>query len=328
MSKRNQSSQQTLDVIVPVFNEEAAIHQFHQLLIQTLDTVDLRCRIIYVNDGSSDGTQAALQALAQTDERITVVELSRNFGHQAALTAGMDLSNADYTVTLDGDGQHPPALITEMLALARQGYDIVLTQRVEAQKAAGFKRWTSEAFYRLINRMGETRILPGGADFRLLSRTAVAKLKTMREYHRFLRGMVAWMGFKTVILPFTPPARLAGNSKYSLRKMIRLGMNAIFSFSLMPLYAAVTIGGIFLLLALAEAVYVLSFWVTGNTAQLAPGWSSLMFMLLIIGGSLMVTLGLIGIYIGYIFQEVKGRPIYLVRTKTPASLAGPHETTD
>lgn len=317
MSKPRPSSQPTLDVIVPVYNEEAGIRQFHALLIDSINPLKDHCRVIYVNDGSTDATQQILLSLAQADPRVTVVELSRNFGHQAALTAGLDLANADYVVTLDGDGQHPPSLIAEMLALARQGYDIVLTQRIEAGRSAGFKRWSSNAFYRLINRMGETKILPGGADFRLMNRTVVEKLKTMREYQRFLRGMVAWMGFKTVILPFQPPDRLAGQSKYSLRKMLRLGMNAVFSFSLMPLYAAVTIGGIFLLLALAEALYVLSFWISGNTDRLAPGWSSLMFMLLIIGGSLMVTLGLIGIYIGYIFQEVKRRPIYLVRSMTP-----------
>ena len=135
----------------------------------------------------------------------------------------------------------------------------------------------------------------------------------MKEYHRFLRGIVAWMGYKTIILPFKPPERLAGESKYSLNKMIRLGMDAIFSFSLVPLYIAISVGGIFLFLALAEMVYVLSFWISGNTSHLAPGWSSLMFVLLVVGGSLMISLGFIGIYIGYIFQEVKNRPIYLIR---------------
>ncbi len=201
--------------------------------------------------------------------------------------------------------------------------EALLTQRVEEQGLTPFKRLTSALFYRVINRLGETQILPGGADFRLMSRVVVEKLRDMREYHRFLRGMVAWMGFKTVIVPFTPPQRLAGASKYSLRKMLRLGMNAIFSFSLMPLYAAVSIGALFLVLALIEAVYVLSFWVTGNTAQLAPGWSSLMFMLLVVGGTLMITLGVVGIYIGYIFQEVKHRPVYVVRAEAPAPTPPP-----
>lgn len=302
-----------MDLVIPMFNEESAAALFHQQLSEAIAGLPYTFQILYINDGSRDQTQAVLEQLVQADARVRVIELSRNFGHQAALTAGLDRACGDYTITLDGDGQHPPALIPQMLALAEQGYDIVLTQRVEEQGITPFKRFTSALFYRVINRLGETQILPGGADFRLMSRVVVEELRNMREYHRFLRGMVAWMGFKTVIVPFTPPQRLAGASKYSLRKMLRLGMNAIFSFSLMPLYAAVSIGGLFLVLALIEAVYVLSFWVTGNTAQLAPGWSSLMFMLLIIGGSLMVTLGLIGIYIGYIFQEVKQRPLYLIR---------------
>jgi len=303
----------SVDLVIPMFNEEDAAAMFHQQLSEAIAGLPYAFRICYINDGSRDQTGAVLEQIEAADPRVRVIELSRNFGHQAAITAGLDQANADYTITLDGDGQHPPALIGEMLSLAAQGYDMVLSQRVEEQGLTPFKRFTSALFYSIINRLGETEILPGGADFRLMSRTVVEQLRGMREYHRFLRGMVAWMGFKTIILPFTPPQRLAGDSKYSLRKMLRLGMNAIFSFSLMPLYAAVSIGALFLVLAFIEAVYVLSFWVSGNTAQLAPGWSSLMFMLLIIGGSLMVTMGLIGIYIGYIFQEVKQRPIYMVR---------------
>lgn len=318
----------SVDLVIPMFNEEDAAAMFHQQLSTAIAGLPYTFRICYINDGSRDQTQAALEKIALCDPRVRVIELSRNFGHQAALTAGLDQADGDYTITLDGDGQHPPALIAEMLSLAEQGYDMVLSQRVEEQGLTPFKRFTSSLFYSVINRMGETQILPGGADFRLMSRPVVEQLRGMREYHRFLRGMVAWMGFKTVILPFTPPQRLAGDSKYSLRKMLRLGMNAIFSFSLMPLYAAVSIGALFLVLALIEAVYVLSFWVTGNTAQLAPGWSSLMFMLLIIGGSLMITLGLIGIYIGYIFQEVKQRPIYLIRKALRQDPAHDEDSTD
>jgi len=151
-----------------------------------------------------------------------------------------------------------------------------------------------------------------------LARTVVDAVRSMREYHRFLRGMVAWSGFHTVILPFKPPPRMAGESKYSLKKMVRLSMDAIFSFSLLPLYVAISVGVGFLCLALVEMIYVLSFWISGNTARLAPGWSSLMFMLLFVGGSLMVFLGFLGIYVGYIFQEVKRRPIYIIRRRLAA----------
>ena len=307
---------QTVDIVVPVYNEEAAIEAFHQQLCAALDGLAYAFRFIYVNDGSADATAARLEALAAADDRLLLVELSRNFGHQAALTAGLDAADADFTLTLDGDGEHPPELIPQMLELAQAGYEVVLTQRVEGQQASAFKRWTSDRFYALLNRVADTKIPPGAGDFRLLARPALTALKQMPEHHRFLRGMVAWMGFRTVLLPYTPARRLAGQSKYSLAKMVRLAMNAVFSFSLVPLYVSLSLGGIFLLLALVEAIYVLSFWVSGQQASLAPGWSSLMFVLLVVGGMVMVTLGIMGLYLGYIFQEVKRRPTYLIRKIT------------
>ncbi len=313
----------TVDLIIPVYNEQGVVSTFHAQLCQAVDALPYAFTILYVDDGSSDGTPAELAALAQADGRVRVVTLSRNFGHQAALSAGLDRADGDFTITLDGDGQHPPTLIPQMLSLAQAGYEVVLTQRLESDELPWFKRATSALFYRLLNRVGSTNILPGGADFRLLSRAAVQALRSLPEYHRFLRGMVAWIGFRTVILPFAQPARLAGHSKYSLRKMTRLAMDAVFSFSLVPLYMGISLGVLFLLGALAEAVYVLSFWITGNTANLAPGWSSLMFMLLVVGGTLMITLGVVGIYIGYIFQEVKHRPVYVVRAEAPAPTPPP-----
>ncbi len=317
----------TVGIVIPVYNEEEALPAFHQLLCDALKPLAYTFFIYYVNDGSVDGSQKLLNHLASQDSRVTVIELSRNFGHQAALTAGIDAAEGDYIITLDGDGQHPPGLIPAMLDLAAAGYDLVLTQRHDELEGSAFKRQTAGLFYRLINRIGDTQVLPGGADFRLMSRTAVDGLKQMREYHRFLRGMVSWMGFRTVILPYQPPERLAGRSKYTLRKMLRLAANAIFSFSLVPLYIGLSLGMLLLLLAVAEMIYVLSFWVTGNQHSLAPGWSSLMFVLLVIGGILMILMGFIGVYIGYIFQEVKRRPIYLVRevVRRPDSPPAPTE---
>ncbi len=313
MSDTQTASHPSVDLIVPVYNEAEAVAEFHRQLSAVIDALPNEISILYVDDGSTDQTLPILREIAETDTRVTVIELSRNFGHQAALTAGLDQSKGDVVITMDGDGEHPPQLIPQMLELAAAGYDIILTQRLEAQRGSAFKRWTSELFYRLINRIGSTRILPGSADFRLMTRSTVDALCKMREYQRFLRGMVAWMGYRTVILPYAPGERLGGKSKYSLRQMLRLSMDAIFSFSLVPLYISITIGGVFLLLALAEMIYVLSFWISGRQASLAPGWSSLMFVLLVVGGALMMTLGLIGIYVGYIFQEVKDRPVYLIR---------------
>ncbi len=303
----------TVDLIIPVFNEEEVINLFHDKLAAALTELPYLFSIWYINDGSKDGTGSKLAEIARVDPRVQVVELSRNFGHQAALTAGLDRAQADYVISLDGDGQHPPEMIAELLKLAETGYDIVQTERLDAEDISAFKRWTSAAFYRLINRIGSTQVTPGAADFRLLSRQVVEALRNMPEYHRFLRGMVAWVGYKSIILPYTPPPRMAGKSKYSLQKMVRLSMDAVFSFSLVPLYIGISLGILMLLLALIEMVYVLSFWVTGNISHLAPGWSSLMFIILIVGGFLMISIGVIGVYIGYIFQEVKGRPVYLVR---------------
>ncbi len=303
----------TVDLIIPVYNEEEVINLFHNKLTAALINLPYIFTIWYINDGSKDGTGSKLAEIAGNDPRVQVVELSRNFGHQAALTAGLDRAQADYVISLDGDGQHPPELISELLKLAESGYDIVQTERLDAEDISAFKRWTSAAFYRLINRIGSTQITPGAADFRLLSHQVVEALRNMPEYHRFLRGMVAWVGYKSIILPYNPPPRMAGKSKYSLQKMVRLSMDAVFSFSLVPLYIGISLGILMLLLALIEMIYVLSFWVTGNISHLAPGWSSLMFIILIVGGFLMISIGVIGVYIGYIFQEVKGRPVYLVR---------------
>ncbi len=315
----------TVDLVIPVYNEAEGLQDFHNLLCKSIDPLQYRFHILYVNDGSTDSTSELLADLCQHDGRVQVIELSRNFGHQAALTAGMDQAHGDYVITLDGDGQHPPGMICEMLNMAQHGYEVVLTQRVQDEKSSPFKRFTSSLFYNLINRMGDTHIEPGAADFRLLSRPVVDSLCQMREYHRFLRGMLAWMGFKTVILPYRAEERLGGKSKYTLRKMTRLAMNAIFSFSLIPLYISISLGFLMLLGAVLEVLYVLSLWLTGNQATLAPGWSSLMFMMMLIGGILMILLGFIGIYVGYIFQEVKRRPIYLIRKISPQEDPGHSE---
>lgn len=300
-------------IVIPIYNEEGVVTQTHARLRSVVDELPHQFSFYYVNDGSSDGTAGELAALTKQDQRIHVLELSRNFGHQAALTAGLDHAEGDVVISMDGDGQHPPDLIPQMLDLIQQGYDIVQTQRMDEAQPASFKKWTSGLFYRFINAISGTHILPGAADFRALTRPVVEALKSMPEYHRFLRGMVAWIGFKMVILPYQPAERISGKSKYSFRKMLNLAVNAIFSFSLVPLYIGLSVGGIFLCLALLEMIYVLSFWLTGNTSRLEPGWSSLMFVLLIIGGVIMILLGFIGVYVGFIFQEAKHRPIYLIK---------------
>jgi glycosyltransferase involved in cell wall biosynthesis len=306
-----------VDIVIPVFNEAGIVEKSYESLSAAIGPSPHSFTLSYVNDGSTDATAASLAGLAARDPRVRVIELSRNFGHQAALTAGIDAAQGDVVITMDCDGQHPPELIPQMLELISSGYDIVQGQRAADAQTTGFKKSTSAAFYRLLNAISGTRVEPGAADFRAMSRQTVDALKSMPEYHRFLRGMISWMGFRSVILPYHESTRLGGRSKYSIAKMLRLAMDALFSFSLAPLYIGLSLGGLFLCLALAEMLYVLSFWVTGRTSGLAAGWSSLMFILLIIGGMLMILLGFVGVYVGYIFQEVKHRPVYLVRKGGP-----------
>jgi dolichol-phosphate mannosyltransferase len=308
-----------VDIVVPVYNEEDGIEKFHHSLIQVIDDLPNLFRIFYINDGSGDRTQELLTGFAVQDTRVNVVELSRNFGHQPALCAGLDQADGDVVICMDGDGQNPPGLIPEMLSLYRNGYDIILMQRLDQVKLQSFKRLTSSGFYWLIKHLSHTPVIPGVADFRLMARNAVQALRQMPEYHRFLRGMITWMGFKTVIVPFETGERLAGKSKYSLKKMVKLAADAIFSFSLTPLWIGLLTGGFFFALALIEVIYVLSFWMTGKQSSLAPGWSSLIFVILIVGGTIMINLGFIGVYVGYIFQEAKHRPVYLIRSMTATS---------
>ena len=302
-----------ISIVIPVYNEAGVIEQTHVKIAATLDALPYDFSVYYVDDGSTDETGAALAAIAAQDKRIHPLILSRNFGHQAALTAGLDHADGDVIISMDADGQHPPEMLAGMIDLVRQGYDIVQAQRIESETSFSFKRITSNAFYTLLNRISGTHVEPGAADFRALSRQALDALKSMPEYHRFLRGMIAWMGYKSVILPYHEPKRVAGKSKYSLSKMLRLASDAIFSFSLMPLYIGLSVGGLFLVLALAQIVYVLLLWFTGQNARIVPGWSSLMAVMLIASGIIMILLGFIGVYVGYIFQQVKGRPVYLLK---------------
>ena len=312
----------TLDVVVPLYNEAGAIARFHASLVTMLRRSGRTWRIVYVNDGSNDDTLRRLRDIAQSHDEIVILDLSRNFGHQAALSAGLDAADADAVIMMDGDGQHPPALIPEMLRLYDSGYEIVQAQRRSSLAEGAFKSRTSVCFYRLISAIGEMKLHEGAADYRLISRDVLHTIQKMPEYHRFLRGMITWLGFRQVLLPYTPAERMGGVSKYTLRKMLRLASDGIFSFSLLPLRLGIVLGCVWIIFALIEASYVTSFWLRGNQKLLVPGWSSIIILTTLCGGIMMILLGFIGVYVGMIFQQVKGRPIYVIRSEA-AKASGP-----
>ncbi len=304
----------SIDLVVPVFNEQGVVEQTYEDVCKIIDTLPHTFTIYYVDDGSDDKTVQSLNALAKADKRIVVLELSRNFGHQAALTAGLDAAQGDFVISMDADGQHPPEMITEMIRLFEQGYDIVQAQRIDDDgRGLSFKRVTSSAFYNFINRISGTQMIPGAADFRGMSRQAADALKAMPEYHRFLRGMVSWIGYKSVIIPYHETKRVAGRTKYNLGKMVRLAMDAVFSFSLVPLYIGLSAGVFFMMLAAAQIISVVYLWMTNQKDQIVPGWTSVLTLMLIGNGIIMILLGFIGVYVGYVFQEVKRRPIFLLK---------------
>lgn len=308
-----------LTVIVPVFNEALALDVFHGRLIDVIERLSLQTVVIYVNDGSTDETRQVLDEIAKADPRVSALELSRNFGHQAALSAGLARAQGKLVVMMDGDGQHPPELIFEMIRLQSLGYDIVQCQRLDATSSASFmKRVTARLFYALLRNIGEIDLPPGSADFRLITDEVLEVLRSLPECHRFIRGMISWVGFRSILLPYRPEDRIGGRTKYSIKKMLRLAGDGVFSFSLVPLRLGLLVGSTFFLLGVAEIIYVLTFWIAGQQRSLVPGWSSIIVLVTLATACIMVVLGFIGIYVGMIFQEVKRRPVFIVRN-TPGS---------
>ena len=304
-------AESTLAIVIPCYNEAAVIEQFYGELARALETVDVDWRACFVDDGSTDETLERLNGLAKSHPRVRVYSLSRNFGHQVALSAGLDVTLGSAVVMMDGDLQHPPALLPTMIALWRRGFDVVSGVREDMEDAGWFKRTTARAIYGLINRMGDTEIVPGAADFCLLSSRAHAALCAMPERHRFLRGMVSWIGFHRSYLKFQAPRRPAGESKYTTLKMIALALDALFSFSAAPMRTATRLGLALLVPGVVYFVYILLRYVAVN--DFIRGWGSLICTLMIIGGIQLIFIGIIGEYLARIFEESKHRPLYFFK---------------
>jgi dolichol-phosphate mannosyltransferase len=297
-----------VSIVVPVYGEADNLLPLHREVTRQMDSLGLPYEFVFVDDGSQDGSLEVLRTLHRQDARVRVVGLSRNFGHQYAVSAGLEYASGDAVITMDADLQHPAELIPEMITLWRQGVQVVYTIRDDRQLGL-FKRWTSAAFYRLINAISDTPIIPGGADFRLLDRKVVDQLVAMPERARFLRGMVSWLGYRQQGLHYQANPRLSGRSKYSLRKMIRLALTGVTSFSSTPLRVSAVLGFVTVRASTPYALWAV--YARCLTDIAIPGWASLLVVVLFLGGVQLISLGVIGEYLGQIYVEVKQRPLYL-----------------
>ncbi|ACK64483.1 glycosyl transferase family 2 [Rippkaea orientalis PCC 8801] len=302
-----------ISVIIPCYNEEAVINETNCRLISVIQGITPNFELIYVDDGSQDKTADLLRQLQQNDPRIRTILLSRNFGHQMAVTAGLDHATGDAIVLIDADLQDPPEVIEQMVYQWSQGYHVAYGVRTERIGETAFKRWTAKAFYRLMNQLSDVPIPLDTGDFRLMDRQVVEALKLMPERDRFLRGMISWVGFKQVAVPYQRAPRLAGVSKYPFWKMVRFATDGILSFSLVPLRMAIWTGLFTFGLSLIGIIYALI--IRLFTKSWVEGWTLLFISVLFIGGIQLVFLGVIGEYIGRIYRENKQRPLYLVRER-------------
>ena len=300
----------TLSVIVPCFNEAEVIATTHEELMQTLTDQEFALELIYVDDGSRDTTADQLRDIARHCEQVKLLCLSRNFGHQIAVTAGLDHASGDAVVIIDADLQDPPAVILEMLDKWRQGYDVAYGTRTDRPAETWFKLATASGFYRLMNRLSDTEIPMDTGDFRLLDRTVVEAIRRMPERDRFLRGMVSWVGFRQVAVPYARAARRAGESKYPVWKMVRFALDGILSFSAQPLRAATWAGSLVSSLAVLGIIYAIAMRLF--TDHWVSGWTFIVVAMLFLGGIQLLFLGIIGEYIARIYQQGKDRPLYFV----------------
>ena len=299
-----------LSVVVPCFNEESVLPATHARLQKALGALGMPWEVLYIDDGSRDRTREILLALATADERVKVISFSRNFGHQIAVTAGLNHARGSAVVIIDADLQDPPEVIGRMVEKWREGYDVAYGLRTERAGESRFKRWTAQLFYRLINKLSDVSIPLDVGDFRLLSRRAVDAFNAMPECDRFIRGMVAWAGFRQVAVPYARDKRYAGESKYPLRKMIRFALDGIISFSDAPARFATTVG--FVSLSIAALVSLQVFVAYFFARDTVPGWTSTFLAITFLGGVQSLCIGILGEYIARIYREVKRRPLYLV----------------
>ncbi|WP_454951764.1 glycosyltransferase family 2 protein [Capnocytophaga granulosa] len=303
-----------IDIVVPCYNESENIRQLYKAIKEVFakELPDYDFNLLLVNDGSHDSSLLVLQQLAKEDERVKYLSFSRNFGHQLAVKAGLDHAFAPAVISMDADLQHPPALIPTLIRKWEEGAQVVATLRTYPEEISKKKRKSSQQFYKLLNLLSDIEIKEGSADFRLLDQAVVEVIRHMRENEPFLRGMVPWVGFTQVYVPYTAQARYAGETKYTIKKMFQLALSGVTSFSVKPLYFAVFLGFFFSLLSVLYVPYVIYSFLNGSEIS---GWASLIMTIVFFGGLQLIILGIIGVYIGKIFTQTKERPAYIIQEK-------------
>jgi len=303
-----------LSVVAPAYNEGGSLPTFIARLVATLEDVDEEWEAVIVDDGSRDDTWETIQRAAAEDDRVRGIRLSRNFGHQLALTAGMTVARGDQVITLDSDLQHPPEVIPALLAAAKRGFDVVYAVRSSQDAANFWKRFTARLFYKLLNRLSSLELPEGAADYRLMSRRVVDVLLDMPERHRFLRGLVRWAGYEQSFIEYHRSPREAGETKYTPRRMLLFAWDAVVSFSSFPLRVASILGVGVSVLGWIYLVFVLATKLFTDRA--VPGWTSVTAAVLVLGGAQLVFLGILGQYIGRMYDDVKQRPLFLIADDT------------
>lgn len=319
-----------LSFVIPVFNEEEGLPELFRRLTALFSTLDLECEVILVDDGSRDDSWQQITELSRLDPRFRGLRLSRNFGHQTAITAGIDIAEGDAVVIMDADLQHPPEFVPEMIARWRDGFDVVYAVREDRTGESSFKRLTAIVFYGLLRRMTDVEMPAYVGDFRLVDRGAIDAFRSLRERNRYVRGMFSWIGFRQIGVPCPQAPRHAGRSKYTPRRMARLAIDGLLGFSNVPLRLALGVGSIVSTAAFLGGILAIAFKAGGIFT--VPGWASIVVVVSFLGGFQLTVLGVIGAYIGRIYDEVKARPLYLVtevagielpRAETPAPGANP-----
>ena len=302
-----------ISIVTPVYNEEDNVVFFHEEITKVMKTTGMDYELIYVNDGSKDRTDELIRELAEKDSHVRAVTFARNFGHQTAITCGMDFARGDAVITMDGDMQHPPELIPLLLEKWKDGYDIVQTIRTSTEDSGFIKKITSAGYYKVINSISKTPVTPGGSDFRLMNRKSLDVFLRFREHARFIRGIVGGLGFKQTTIKFEAPARHAGVSKFSMNKMLHFAMDGILTNSTTPLRAAFYAGVVSGFIGILLILHVLYSYLIGNTV---PGWATMTILIAFFGSANLVGLGIIGEYIGRIYEETKDRPLYWISGDT------------